>query len=72
MKVGAVTSRDLCDSKVQHEIPAFVRPFVWIEEDQWAPLCSDVPKIAENLLSAGEDGDEREKVTLHFPSRRGH
>src|SRR5665811_384051 len=33
------------------EIPLFQRPYVWKEEDQWAPLWDDLRRMAELRLS---------------------
>ncbi|MCU0664954.1 MAG: DUF262 domain-containing protein, partial [Myxococcota bacterium] len=51
MKADALTPRDLFDGKVHYEIPAFQRPYVWSEEDQWAPLWTDVRRVAESLIA---------------------
>ena len=32
-------------------VPLFQRPYVWNEENQWAPLWRDVERVAERLLS---------------------
>ncbi|MEA3549233.1 DUF262 domain-containing protein [Pseudarthrobacter sp. C1] len=66
MRADAVTPRALFDSKVQYEIPAFQRPYVWTEEDQWSPLWADVRRVAESYLDAMPDEDELEKVSPHF------
>lgn len=65
LKAEAVTPRDLFDSKVQYEIPAFQRPYVWSEEDQWAPLWNDVCRVAESVLEAESTEDDR-RLTPHF------
>ncbi|WP_181034593.1 DUF262 domain-containing protein [Arthrobacter sp. 08Y14] len=65
MKAEAVTPRDLFDSKVQYEIPAFQRPYVWSEEDQWAPLWNDVCRVAESVLEAESNADDH-RLTPHF------
>jgi hypothetical protein len=66
LKAEAVTPRDLFDSKVQYEIPAFQRPYVWTEEDQWSPLWADVRRVAESCLDAMPDPEALEKVSPHF------
>ena len=33
-------------------VPLFQRPYVWNEENQWAPLWDDVARVAERLLDA--------------------
>lgn len=41
-------------------IPLFQRPYVWREEEQWAPLWSDIRRVAERRID-----DPRSTVT-HF------
>lgn len=45
--------RDLFEGRRHYEIPAFQRPYVWDEENQWAPLWDDVVRVAESHLSDG-------------------
>lgn len=66
MKADALTPRDLFDGKVQYEIPSFQRPYVWNEEDQWAPLWGDVKRVAAKLISASEDQETLDGVAAHF------
>jgi hypothetical protein len=48
--------RELFEGKEHYEIPAFQRPYVWNEEDQWAPLWDDVVRVAESYVSSKESG----------------
>lgn len=48
---------------MHYEIPPFQRPYVWNEEDQWAPLWSDILRVAESQVAA--NGDEP-AVPHHF------
>lgn len=66
MKAEAVTPRDLFDSRVQYEIPAFQRPYVWTEDDQWSPMWADVRRVTEAYLDAMPNEEELEKVSPHF------
>ncbi|TFC75812.1 DUF262 domain-containing protein [Cryobacterium cheniae] len=66
MKADALTPRDLFDGKVHYEIPAFQRPYVWNEEDQWAPLWDDVERVALAVLKLEEDEPESTKLPTHF------
>jgi hypothetical protein len=50
--------RELFEGKEHFEIPAFQRPYVWNEEDQWAPLWDDVVRVAESYITAKESGTE--------------
>lgn len=66
MKADALNPRDLFDAKVQFEIPSFQRPYVWNEEDQWAPLWADIKRVALRLMDAGDDPDALDGVSAHF------
>src|SRR3954447_14877584 len=66
MKADALTPRDLFDGKVQFEIPSFQRPYVWNEEDQWAPLWGDIKRVAERLIVASGDQEASDGVSAHF------
>src|SRR4051795_9778168 len=66
MKADALNPRDLFDGKVQFGIPSFQRPYVWNEEDQWAPLWADIRRVALRLMAAGDDPDALDGVSAHF------
>lgn len=66
MEAKARSPRDLFDSKVCYEIPPFQRPYVWNEEDQWAPLWDDVVRLAEELLGGAYHGRREEDLPTHF------
>ncbi len=53
------------EGKEHYEIPAFQRPYVWNEEDQWAPLWDDVIAVADSYIRAKETATEP-KVGQHF------
>jgi uncharacterized protein with ParB-like and HNH nuclease domain len=57
--------RELFEGREHYEIPAFQRPYVWNEEDQWAPLWDDVVHVAESYVVAKEAGTEP-KTPQHF------
>jgi hypothetical protein len=58
--------RDLFEGKEHYEIPAFQRPYVWTEEDQWAPLWDDVSRVAEAYVTAKEADPEADVEAHHF------
>lgn len=66
MKADALNARSLFDGKVHYEIPVYQRPYVWNEEDQWAPLWDDIVRVAEKVVAAAQDTDALEKITGHF------
>lgn len=50
MHANSLTPRELFESKTHFEIPPYQRPYVWNEENQWAPLWSDIERVACELL----------------------
>lgn len=66
MDAKALTPRDLFDGRVIYEIPAFQRPYVWTEEDQWQPLWDDIQRVTEAHLEADDVGDNTQPVPGHF------
>lgn len=58
MEANTRSPRDLFEGKEHYEVPAFQRPYVWNEEDQWAPLWEDVVRVAESYVAAKERGVE--------------
>ena len=63
--------KELFQKQVRYTIPAFQRPYVWSQEDQWEPLWDDVRNVAENYLEeleqAGNDRVQAEQQTApHF------
>ena len=73
MKANALTPRDLFDGKVQFAIPSFQRPYVWNEEDQWAPLWADLKRVAVKVITAGDDPEAmtRRRSTACLPTSSG-
>lgn len=66
MKADALNARNLFDGNVHYEIPVFQRPYVWDEENQWAPLWGDIIRVAEKVVTAGQDADALAHVGGHF------
>ena len=66
MKADALTPKDLFEGKVQFEVPSFQRPYVWTEEDQWAPLWADLKRVAIAVINAGDDQDKLKELGAHF------
>lgn len=65
MEAHPRSPRDLFEGKEHYEIPAFQRPYVWNEEDQWAPLWDDVVRVAESYVTSKESGLDA-KIPQHF------
>jgi hypothetical protein len=52
MQARTLTPTAIFGHHVRYVVPLFQRPYVWNEEDQWAPLWTDVRAVAEQLLEA--------------------
>ena len=50
MKTDILTPKELFQKDIHYTIPAFQRPYVWTQEDQWGPLWDDVRNTAESYL----------------------
>lgn len=66
MEANARSPLELFDGKVCYLIPAFQRPYVWNEEDQWQPLWADVERVTHARLEAGTDAKAVAAVANHF------
>lgn len=66
MEAHARSPRELFEGKEHYEIPAFQRPYVWNEDDQWAPLWGDVTRVAETYVRAREADPVGEVEAHHF------
>lgn len=45
---------ELFEGRKHYAVPAYQRPYVWNEEDQWAPLWDDIVRVSESHLSTGK------------------
>lgn len=45
------TATELFEGRKHYVIPAYQRPYVWTEEDQWAPLWDDIRRVSESHLA---------------------
>lgn len=50
MKTEVTTPRGLFGMPQHLTVPIYQRPYVWTEDDQWAPLWADIRRIAEHRL----------------------
>jgi uncharacterized protein with ParB-like and HNH nuclease domain len=48
------------------EIPAFQRPYVWNEEDQWSSLWDDVLRVSQAYVAAKEADPDASVEDHHF------
>ena len=61
METRVLTPQDVFIQAQRLVVPLFQRPYVWNEENQWAPLWRDIQRVAERQLAG-----TREKVQPHF------
>lgn len=66
MKAEALSPRALFDGVVHYEIPVYQRPYVWNEDEQWAPLWADIRRLADRIITAKTDGLPSRAVSAHF------
>lgn len=55
------TATELFEGRKHYVIPAYQRPYVWNEEDQWAPLWDDIVRVSESYL-----GSSTKQFSSHF------
>ncbi|ROS32028.1 DUF262 domain-containing protein [Amycolatopsis thermoflava] len=56
MKPDTHTVKQLFERDVRYQIPLYQRPYVWNEEQQWAPLWEDLVALLQHQENAGESG----------------
>jgi len=66
METHTRSPRELFEGKEHYEIPAFQRPYVWSEEEQWAPLWDDVRRVAESVVEAKVYDPDANPEIQHF------
>ena len=50
MQVGTLAIQHVFEKDVLYKVPLYQRPYVWNQEEQWAPLWEDLRRLAEQLL----------------------
>lgn len=65
MKADIFALQPLFQKDVRYLIPAFQRPYVWTQDDQWEPLWNDVRGTAERYIEEQQHaGDGNEAAAL--------
>lgn len=65
MKADIFALQPLFQKDVRYLIPAFQRPYVWTQDDQWEPLWNDVRGAAERYIEEQQRaGDGNEAAAL--------
>jgi hypothetical protein len=57
---------EIFGNHIRYVVPLFQRPYVWNENDQWAPLWDDVAGVAQAVLDAPVDVFGAQPVPPHF------
>ena len=60
MKADSLNARDLFEKPVRYVIPAFQRPYVWKQDEQWEPFWEDVQHAADRYLEELGDRDSED------------
>ncbi|MDE0573475.1 DUF262 domain-containing HNH endonuclease family protein [Demequina sp. B12] len=66
MQAGATTLEALFADGQEYIIPAFQRPYVWSEDEQWDPLWTDIENLANRLLESQRARTRSAPVGTHY------
>ena len=71
MHTDILSPKDLFQKEVRYTIPAFQRPYVWTQDNQWEPLWEDLRSVAENYLeelerSGNDEVAAEQNTSPHF------
>src|SRR4051794_30941439 len=66
MKATPLSPAEIFGNQIRYVVPLFQRPYVWNEEDQWAPLWEDVARVAETVLDTPPPTYGPRMVPPHF------
>lgn len=64
MQPHTMTVHEIFEKERLHVVPLFQRPYVWSQDDQWAPLWDDIETQAQNCLESFDRTGEIQ--TSHF------
>ena len=53
MRTDVQTPQQIFFNPIRYEIPPYQRPYIWTQEQQWAPLWEDVTELAESVAEKG-------------------
>jgi hypothetical protein len=59
MKPDKLSVQDLFHKERRYVVPLYQRPYVWGQDEQWAPLWDDIERQAEACFAVGEAGAKR-------------
>ena len=54
MQTTILTPQAIFFNVVRYDIPAFQRPYIWTQDQQWEPLWEDVSNLAEEIIETGQ------------------
>jgi uncharacterized protein with ParB-like and HNH nuclease domain len=56
MKPDTLTVQQLFERDVRYVVPLYQRPYIWNEEEQWAPLWEDLTTLLGHQANVGSSG----------------
>ena len=54
MQTSIMIPQEMFIKVIRYEIPAFQRPYIWNQENQWEPLWEDVRDMADSIIETGQ------------------
>lgn len=66
MKADTLDLIRLFANQVRYEVPLFQRPYVWRQEEHWAPMWEDIRVVTNAALAVDVGGDDLSSVPPHF------
>ena len=54
MQTSIMIPQEMFIKVIRYEIPAFQRPYIWNQENQWEPLWEDVMDMADSIFETGQ------------------
>lgn len=57
--------REMFDGRVHCQIPAFQRPYVRSEDNQWRPLWQNATPVATKVIVVGQDPEDMAHTARH-------
>jgi len=64
MKPSKLSVFELFEKERRYVLPVFQRPYVWKEEEQWAPLWDDIRETADRVYARNTSGGDEPRT--HF------
>ena len=66
MKPSKLSLVEMFEKQRRYVVPLFQRPYVWEQDEQWAPLWKDISGRAEAVLDRDARGSRSDSIENHF------